>query len=88
LLEKGAKKRWQSKLELSRQYKQANGQCRVPAKCKTVDGVKLGQWLQNQKKKYTKRSQGKTAFLSQERINVLNAIDLDWTPRKRKTWGL
>ena len=76
----GGEEMWQSKVELLRQYKQANGHCRVPAKYE-VDGVKLGAWLKTQRAQYNKCGQGKTAFLSQERIDVLNTIDLDWNPR-------
>ena len=71
---------WQSKFELLRQYKQAHGHCRVPAKYE-IDGVKLGLWLQNQRLQYKKHSQGKTAYLSQARIDALKAIGHDWNPR-------
>ena len=78
----GEEEKWQSKVELLRQYKQANGHCRVPVKYETIDGVKLGQWLQSQKSYYKKFIQGKTATISQERIDVLNSIGIDWTLRK------
>jgi len=71
---------WLSKFELLRQYKQAHGHCRVPAKYE-IDGVKLGLWLQNQRLQYKKHSQGKTAYLAQARIDALNAIGHDWNPR-------
>ena len=52
--------RWQSKLELLRQYKQENGHFLVP-KCYEVNGVKLGIWLSNQRVAYKKHSEGKPA---------------------------
>jgi len=74
--------KWQAKVELLRQYKQANGHCRIPVKYETIDGVKLGHWLQSQKSHYKKFIQGKTASISQERIDVLNSIGIDWTLRE------
>jgi len=74
-----SEEKWLSKVELLRQYKQANGHCRVPFNYE-IDGVKLGIWLCSQRAQYNKCGQGKTA-LRQERIDILNAIDPDWNPR-------
>ena len=86
---------WQSKLELLRQYQEQHGHCNVPT-IYEINGVKLGIWLKDQRKKYKMHSGGKPG-ISQEHINALNAIGLEWLPRKfmngkesrrssRRTW--
>ena len=68
---------WQSKLELLRQYRERNGHCRVPASYE-MDGVKLGSWLSHQRVAYKKHSEGKPAKITQERIDQLEAVGVDW----------
>ena len=41
---------WQHRLELVREYKQANGNLNIPAKYKTADGIWLSKWLYEQKR--------------------------------------
>ena len=75
--------KWQSKLELLRQYRERNGHCRVPQSYE-IDGVKLGIWLNNQKIEYRKHSEGKPAWITQKRIDQLEAIGLDLNDTKQK----
>ena len=74
---------WQSKLELLRQYQEWNGHCRVPCSYE-IDGVKLGIWLSDQRVAYKKHSEGKPAWITQERIDQLEAIGLDLNDTKQK----
>ena len=75
--------KWQSKLELLRQYKQENGHCRVPQSYE-IDGVKLGSWLSHQRVAYKKHSEGKPSRITQERIDQLEAVGLDFNDTKQK----
>ena len=74
---------WQSKLELLRQYQEQHGHCRVPQSYE-IDGVKLGFWLNDQRSEYKKHMKGKYSYITQERINALNAIGLEWFLRNSK----
>ena len=49
-----------------------------------IDGVKLGSWLDYQRQEYRKHIEGKPANITQERINELNAIGVEWCPGKSK----
>ena len=75
--------KWQSKLELLRQYRERNGHCRVPRRYE-IDGVKLGSWLSDQRVAYKKHSEGKPAKITQERIDQLEAIGLDFNDTQQK----
>jgi len=72
---------WQSKFELLRQFRQHHGHFRVPRDYE-VDGVKLGIWLKDQKKGYNRFKQGKPAWITQERIDQLEAIGLDFNDKQ------
>ena len=76
--------KWQTKLELLRQYRERNGHCRVPCHYE-IDGVKLGIWLSDQRVAYWQHSEGKPArFINQERIDQLKALGLDFNDTKQK----
>ena len=68
---------WQSKFELLQQYRAVNGDCRVPQSYE-INGVKLGRWLQAQRRKYKKHKSGKPANITQEHIDQLESIGFDW----------
>jgi predicted helicase len=55
-------------------YKKEHGDCRVPAKFNTKDGYTLGSWVHERRKNYVKSS------LTQERIDVLDALGFVWDP--------
>jgi len=72
---------WQSKFELLRNYRDYYGHCQAPRNYE-IDGVTLGYWLANQRQEYKKYIEGKPAKISQERINELTAIGVEWCPGK------
>ena len=65
---------WSKGFDKLRQYKEANGDCLVPATHITIDGFKLGSWVRNQRS----RKNG----LSPEQVEKLNALDFSWGIRK------
>ena len=75
--------KWRSKLELLRNYRQYHGRCRVPQRYE-IDGVKLGFWVSTQKKEYRKHREGKPSWITQERIDQLKAVGLDFNDTRRK----
>ena len=74
---------WQSKLELLRQYRQHHGHCRVPQSYE-IDGVKLGTWLYTQRQGYKKHREGKPSHITQERIDQLTAIGVDFKDTRER----
>jgi len=79
------KEKWRSKCELLQQYKQENGHCRVP-RCYEIDGMNLGSWLNNQRVEYKKHCEGKPAYITQERIEKLKAVGLDFNDTMQKRY--
>ena len=81
---------WQRKFERLCVFQRENGHCRVPQSY-IVDSVKLGQWVQYQRKYYKNREIGKEGdtSISSERIAQLNSIGFDWRvdeTTKSDTW--
>ncbi|MDX2370869.1 MAG: Helicase associated domain protein [Colwellia sp.] len=56
------------------EYKEEHGDCNVPVRFKTSSGFSLGLWLSRRRSNYKKN------ILSQERIQRLEKIGLDWDP--------
>jgi len=83
--QKREKVQWQTKLALLRQYKyrERNGHCQAPQRYE-FDGVKLGIWLANQKAEYGKHSRGEPSCITQERIEQLEAVGVDFHYTKQK----
>jgi len=75
----GDEAKWQSELQLLRKYRKQHGHCRVPYYYK-IDGVKLGSWLHKQRASYKKHCNGMPSWITQERIDQLEAIGVDWNP--------
>ena len=67
---------WDENYKLLLQYKEEYGDANVPVKYE-INGVKLGMWL------YTQRSLYNQHKLSQEYINKLNELEIDWKRKKR-----
>lgn len=71
---------WEEYLELVKAFKNEYGNIDVPTSYE-VNGIKLGQWIANQRKSYKGISKTK---LSQERIEKLNELGMNW--EKRLSW--
>ena len=64
--------RWQQSYKAAKAYYQEHGHLVPSKRYTTPDGIKLGNWLAYQRKKYTE------ANLSEERIAKLEAIGMQW----------
>ncbi len=67
--------KWNKKYKLAAEYYKKQGHLRIPRDFQ-VDGVKLGIWISEQRKKYNKGT------LSKDRIDKLNAIGMAWKPKR------
>ena len=72
------KEKWNSKLELLRQYKTEKGDCLVPRGFSTENGENLGNWVSKQRSDYNKLQEGKPSAITKERIDELNKIGFVW----------
>merc|ERR1712151_969840 len=57
-------------------FKQSNGHCRVT---RYRDDPQLGRWVKNQRDKYRIFREGKKSPLTPDRIELLEAINFDWS---------
>ena len=64
--------RWQQSYKAAKLFYQEHGHLVPSKRYMTPDGIKLGNWLAYQRKKYTEGD------LSEERIHKLNAIGMQW----------
>ena len=62
-----------------------HGHCRVPHGC--PEYRKLSWWVMNQRAQYKALLAGKTSWLTQDRVQLLNLLEFEWSPytKKKKT---
>jgi len=71
--------RWQAKFEALLRYKNKHMHTLVPRAFEDEDGVKLGNWVSDQKAAYSRLMRGlPTVGLTQQRIEQLNGIGFCW----------
>ena len=68
---------WEGHFQKLVQFKESHGHCRVPYN-HSVDDVKLGIWVMDQRQCYRKNLKGRNSPMSQERIDQLNSVGFDW----------
>lgn len=64
--------RWQQSYKAAKAYYQEYGHLVPSKRYTTPDGIKLGNWLVYQRKKYAEGN------MSEERVSMLNAIGMTW----------
>jgi len=69
-------RRWQTMLEHLKKYKKKYGDCLVPVKYVTEDGMNLGSWVRTVKG--LRRGRRNTKTISEERIKQLDELDFYW----------
>jgi len=69
---------WNEQFELLQQYKIDHGDCLVPYRYTTKDGVNLGKWVSTQRQEYKKLQEEKLSAITQERIEKLESIGFVW----------
>lgn len=67
------------------QYKEENGHCVVPESFTRKD-CRLGEWVKVQRRQYKLKLAGKHSYLSDQRIDMLNAIEFVWAIQDRPLW--
>jgi hypothetical protein len=73
---------WEQRLQELAAYKEVNGDTNVP---QTFPSNKqLGIWVTNQRQQYKLLREGKNSHMTTERIESLNELDFDWSPRNAK----
>ena len=78
---KSRKYLWDSMYKLVVNFKEVNGHCNVPRYYSPHP--KLGAWVQTQRTQYRLANEGKHNNMYPERIEKLNALGFDWSPRGR-----
>jgi len=65
---------WDPYFELLQDYRAEHGHCVMPTRFETADGIKLGYWVQQQRRNY------KTGELRPERVLRLERVGFVWDP--------
>ena len=80
--------KWLAQLEMLKAYKAQHGDCLVPKRY-IKDGVQLGQWVYNQRRAALAfKAKKKNPKITQERIDILDAIDFAWSVRPKDAWNI
>lgn len=74
---------WNVRMKELRQYKREHGHTNVPRHHSA--NLKLGRWVDTQRTSYRLLKLGKPSPLTQERVDVLNAIGFEWNPSENLT---
>jgi hypothetical protein len=64
-------------------YKEKNGNCRVPKTYNNENAVRLGKWVLNQRTEYSRRARGLSYHITQEQIDKLEASGFEWFTKER-----
>ena len=75
-----ASDRWETAYSLAKTYWEDNGNLCVPARYKTEGGFSLDEWVRSQREKKASGS------LSQEQIERLDMIGMDWLSPSARLW--
>ena len=86
--------KWKLMYELAKQYYQEHGNLLVPARYICEDGMRLGNWIQNQRKAYKNRATPKeernnnSSPLTDEQVKLLEDIGMVWSVGKGQNFQL
>ena len=64
------------------EFKRKHGHCRVPKSFVASGNVKLGAWVNKQRTQYRRLKEGKNSQITQERIDLLESIGIEWSVRE------
>jgi hypothetical protein len=68
---------WGDRLRELADYRKIQGHCNVPQKYS--ENIKLGRWVNTQRKQYNWHLEGKTSSMTNFRIQALESLDFEWT---------
>ncbi len=74
---------WNERYQELVKFKQENGHCIVPQLYTKVKG--LGKWVSKQREQYKNLVDGKYSFITEERIEQLDAIGFSWNAKGRRS---
>jgi hypothetical protein len=74
---------WDSRFEDLVLFKSEFGHCVVPQLYSNPKG--LGKWVSKQREQYKRLMDGKSSFITQDRIEKLNGIGFSWSAKGRRT---
>lgn len=74
---------WESMYECAKAYYQAHGDLEMSSRYRTADGIPLGNWIFTQRAVYNGDS---TGILDEGRIDLLNAIGMNWDYARDAAW--
>ena len=69
--------RWDRNLKWLSSFNNVNGHTRMP-RAHEADGLKVGEWVHNQRKAMKAYASGKRSSLTPQRIDQLNSIEFEW----------
>lgn len=75
---------WEQNYNLAKEYYEEHGNLDVPMDYKTKDGTLLGSWIRRQRK--LRKGIGKGIPLTEDQINKLDLIGMDWMDRVDRIW--
>ena len=75
---------WEQNYQLAKEYYEQHGNLDVPMDYKTKDGTLLGSWIGRQRK--LRKGIGKGTPLTEDQINKLDSIGMDWMDRVDRIW--
>ena len=74
---------WSVMYQYAKEYYEQFGNLNVPNRYKTIEGYSLGRWVNTQRGIYLGVRYGN---LSEEKIELLEAIGMNWTTPKESAW--
>lgn len=75
---------WEKRYKIALDYYKEHGNLAVSQNYVSREGIWLGKWLSEQRKRYRKMGSGK--MLSREQVVKLNAIGMDWRMPHEAAW--
>ena len=77
---------WAKRIAACKEYKATHGDLNVPQQYVTADGIWLGKWLYECRRAYKGAPNQRQKNLTQEQIQELNALGMDWRTPAERAW--
>ena len=77
---------WAKRIAACKEYKAEHGDLNVSQQYVTADGIWLGKWLYECRRAYKGEPNQRQKSLSDEQINELNALGMDWRTPAERAW--
>ena len=77
---------WDRRISACKEYKAEHGDLDISQQYVTADGIWLGKWLYKCRKAHNGEQQSTQCFLTDEQVNELNTLGMDWRMPNEKIW--